>query len=86
LRLVSEVIALKLRRASSHEFLYTQLFAGFAYLVAGAIIMELWRVNRRSKIKALPRHDGDAIDTVNTSPESLEPSIVLDDEKKSRRI
>ncbi|EPE29044.1 MFS general substrate transporter [Glarea lozoyensis ATCC 20868] len=44
----SEVIALKLRREkSAREFLYPQIFAGLAYLIASLIVLELWRVRRR---------------------------------------
>lgn len=44
----SEVIALKLRGDGlRHEFLYPQIFAGLAYLIASIIILELWRVRRR---------------------------------------
>ncbi|PMD11972.1 hypothetical protein NA56DRAFT_675391 [Hyaloscypha hepaticicola] len=49
--IVSEVIALKLRcPGSGHEFLYPQIFAGLAYLIASIIILELWRVRRRSTV------------------------------------
>lgn len=48
---VSEVIALKLRgHGLRHEFLYPQVFAGLAYLIASIIILELWRVRRRSPV------------------------------------
>jgi hypothetical protein len=48
---VSEVIALKLRRPGlGNEFLYPQIFAGLAYLIAGIISLELWRVRRRSTV------------------------------------
>jgi hypothetical protein len=78
---------LKLRRRdSSREFLYTQLFAGLAYLVAGAIIVELWRVNRKSKFKALPQHDEDVAEVINCTPDSLKTPIILDKQKKSERI
>ncbi|KAN0091845.1 MFS general substrate transporter [Hyaloscypha variabilis] len=47
----SEVIALKLRRPGlRNEFLYPQIFAGLAYLIASIIILELWRVRRRSTV------------------------------------
>lgn len=50
-RLVSEVIAIKLRRPeNAHPYLGPQLFAGFSYLVASVIMMELWRVHRKNKL------------------------------------
>jgi hypothetical protein len=49
-RLVSEVIALKLRRPhSSHEYLYPQLFSGISYLVACLCMVELARVLRKRR-------------------------------------
>lgn len=48
--IVSEVITLKLRRpGSGHEYLYPQIFAGLAYLVASGCMYELRRVNKRKK-------------------------------------
>ena len=53
--LVSEVIALKLRRPSSgHEYLYPQIFAGLSYFVASGCMLELRRVKRKHK-----RHGND---------------------------
>ena len=44
-------MALKLRRpGSGHEFLYPQILAGLAYLIASIIILELWRIRRRSTV------------------------------------
>ncbi|EUC41559.1 hypothetical protein COCMIDRAFT_8756 [Bipolaris oryzae ATCC 44560] len=46
--IVSEGIALKLRRpSSSREYLYVQVFAGLAYIVASALMLQLRRVKRR---------------------------------------
>ncbi|KAH6866463.1 major facilitator superfamily domain-containing protein [Alternaria rosae] len=46
--IVSEGIALKLRRpSSSREYLYTQVFAGLSYVVASGFIFQLRRVKRR---------------------------------------
>ncbi|KAL2049725.1 hypothetical protein ABVK25_010066 [Lepraria finkii] len=46
----SEVITLKLRRpGSGHVYLYPQIFAGLAYLVASGCMYELRRVNKRKK-------------------------------------
>jgi len=60
---VSEVIALKLRRpGSGREFLYPQIFAGLAYLIASVISLELWRVHRQSAIRKHPSSE--------TAPES----------------
>ena len=45
------MIALKLRRPGlGNEFLYPQIFAGLAYLVAGILCLELWRLRRRSTV------------------------------------
>lgn len=48
---VSEVVALKLRRPSfgRWEYLYPQIFAGTAYLVAAAVLFVLGRMQRRVK-------------------------------------
>ena len=48
-----EVIALHLRRPAMGRwgYLYPQLFAGFAYLVASAFLFELWRVRSKEKKK-----------------------------------
>jgi hypothetical protein len=46
--LVSEVIALKLRRpGTSHVYLYPQIFSGLSYLVASLCMLELARVLRK---------------------------------------
>ena len=46
--LVSEVIALKLRRDNkSLPYVYTQIFAGVTYLIAGALISVLAVIKRR---------------------------------------
>lgn len=43
--LVAEVIALKLRRPNSNkEYLYPQIFAGLAFIVASSCLLELWRI------------------------------------------
>ena len=48
--LVSEVIALKLRRSNaSNEYLYVQIFAGLSGVTASLCLLELWRVIRRRK-------------------------------------
>lgn len=48
----SEVIALKLRRPNSgHEYLYPQIFAGLAYLVASSCMYELRRTKRKQRIR-----------------------------------
>ena len=47
---VSEVIALELRRNSKNlPYLYTQIFAGVAYLVAGALMSTLAVMKRRQE-------------------------------------
>lgn len=48
----SEVIALYLRRPALGRwgYLYTQIFAGLAYVVAAGFLFELWRVKRREKL------------------------------------
>ncbi|PVH70992.1 MFS general substrate transporter [Cadophora sp. DSE1049] len=46
----SHVIALILRPGLGNEFLYPQIFAGLAYLIASIISLELWRVRRRSTV------------------------------------
>ena len=48
----AEVIALYLRRPdmSRWGYVYTQLFTGFAYLVAAGFLFELWRVKRVEKL------------------------------------
>jgi len=48
----AEVIALYLRRPDMGRwsYLYTQLFTGFAYLVAAGFLFELWRVKRVEKL------------------------------------
>lgn len=46
--LVSEVIALELRRDSKTlPYLYTQIFAGVAYLIAGALMSVLAVIKRK---------------------------------------
>ena len=46
----AEVIALKLRRPeSAHDYLYPQILAGLAYVVASGCMYELRRVKRRQK-------------------------------------
>jgi hypothetical protein len=57
---VSEVIALKLRRVNaSREFLYAQIFCGLAYLVASFFAFELWRVHRKKTHARLFDRRGD---------------------------
>lgn len=48
----SEVIALYLRRPEMGRwgYLYTQIFAGLAYVVAAGFMFELWRVKRLEKL------------------------------------
>lgn len=48
----AEVIALYLRRPEMGRwgYLYTQLFAGIAYLIAAGFLFELWRVKRVEKL------------------------------------
>jgi hypothetical protein len=48
----AEVIALYLRRPEMGRwgYLYTQLFAGVAYVVAAGFLFELWRVKRAEKM------------------------------------
>lgn len=51
---VSEAIALKLRRPNSgHDYLYPQLFAGLAYIVASGCMYELRRFKREQKRRAI---------------------------------
>lgn len=48
---VAETIALYLRDvASPRPYLYTQIFAGVAYVVASGFMVELWRVLRRRPV------------------------------------
>jgi hypothetical protein len=48
--LVSEVIALELRRDSKElPYLYTQIFAGTAYLIAGVLMSVLAVMKRREQ-------------------------------------
>jgi len=62
----SEVIALKLRgHGLRHEFLYPQIFAGLAYLIASIFILELWRFRRRLTLG------------VNQGAPEGEPSVAL---------
>lgn len=52
--IVSEVIALKIRRPNStHPYLYPQIFAGLAYFVATGAILALWLIQRKKKAKML---------------------------------
>lgn len=45
---VSEGIALKLKRSgTSRDYLYTQIFAGLAYVIASGFMLQLRRVKRR---------------------------------------
>jgi hypothetical protein len=54
---VSEGIALKLRRAgTSREYLYTQIFAGLAYVIASGFMFHLRRVKRRTVDQGLRDH------------------------------
>lgn len=46
---VSEVIAVSIRKAGKKAFLGAQLFAGFSYLIATFIMLELWRVHKKPK-------------------------------------
>jgi hypothetical protein len=49
-RLVSEVIALKLRRPNtSHEYLNPQIFSGLSYLLSCLCMLELARVLRKRR-------------------------------------
>ena len=46
----AEVVALKLRRPESeHDYLYPQIFAGLAYIVASGCMYELRRLKRKQK-------------------------------------
>ncbi len=46
--IVSEAIALKLRRpGSTNEYLYPQVFAGLSFIVASGCLLELWRFKQR---------------------------------------
>ena len=46
--IASEGIALKLRRSgSSRKYLYVQIFAGLAYVVASGFMLQLRRVKRK---------------------------------------
>lgn len=49
---VSEVIAVSIRNSGSKHgpFLGPQLFAGFSYIFASFIMLELWRVHRKNKL------------------------------------
>jgi hypothetical protein len=48
--LVSEVIALKLRRPNTtRPYLHPQIFAGLSYIIASAFMLALWYVQRRKK-------------------------------------
>ncbi|KAG4419150.1 hypothetical protein IFR04_007746 [Cadophora malorum] len=50
--LFAEVIALKLRRpGASNEYLYPQIFAGLASVLASACLLELWRYRRGGLFK-----------------------------------
>jgi hypothetical protein len=50
---VSEVIALELRRPTTmRPYLYTQIFAGLAYLVAGILMLYLSRLLRNRQKRA----------------------------------
>jgi len=48
----AEVVALYLRRPAMGRwgFLYPQIFAGLAYLIASLFLFELWRVKRKGKL------------------------------------
>ena len=46
---VSEVIAVTIRKRGKNAFLGPQLFAGFSYIIATLIMLELWRVHRKTK-------------------------------------
>jgi hypothetical protein len=46
---VSEGIALKLRRSGTNrDYLYTQVFAGLAYIIASGFMLQLRRVKQKS--------------------------------------
>jgi hypothetical protein len=46
---VSEGIALKLRRSGTNrDYLYTQIFAGLAYVIASGFMLQLRRVKQES--------------------------------------
>ena len=46
---VSEGIALKLRRSGTNrDYLYTQIFAGLAYVIASGFMLQLRRVRQES--------------------------------------
>lgn len=50
---VSEVIAVSIRNPGSKRgpFLGPQFFAGFSYIIATFIMLELWRVHRKNKLE-----------------------------------
>ena len=59
---VSEVIAIIIRKPGSKHgaFLGPQLFAGFSYIVATFIMLELWREHRKNKLQEQKQtHDQD---------------------------
>ena len=67
---VSEVIAIIIRKPGSKHgaFLGPQLFAGFSYIVATFIMLELWRVHRKNKIQE--RHEANSQDVEMASVSS----------------
>lgn len=74
-RLVSEVIALKLRRPNtSHVYLYPQIFSGLSYLVACLCMLELARVlrKRRKPIEVAFETSGSTL--VDVTKQSVEDS------------
>lgn len=46
---VSEVIAVSIRKGGKNAFLGPQLFAGFSYIIATFIMLELRRVHKNTK-------------------------------------
>ena len=79
-RLVSEVIALKLRRPNtSHVYLYPQIFSGLSYLVACLCMLELARVlrKRRKPIEV-------ALETSGSTLADVTKQSVEDTEKGAR--
>lgn len=49
---VSEVISVSIRKGGKNAFLGPQLFAGFSYIIATFIMLELWRVHKKTKKQA----------------------------------
>lgn len=66
---VSEVIAVIIRNPGNKHgaFLGPQLFAGFSYIVATFIMLELWRVHRKSKIQEKQEARGQDVEMASIS-------------------